>query len=288
MLLIAVTGLVGYIAAHAGKIPRFGLGVIHEDCNITASPRRTSPEVFNWGAVFVAEGVSISDAPKNKNGANPVPIDYFRLINRAHFYGVGILDRWGCYSSRLALWQHLSAFPRTLRRIGMNIPGLCDAEDNMLMSNQVQGWSPAHIFNVDVGEDWLPIRWSNYVVFVVKDCAASNRDDWALFNCVVGNALACETSLPSSQSSVDDYSKERAGLNERVPKNFFIVAGVVLFTLSIVFIYKIWSKVNFDFTPDMNVACYVALVLVAAIIAWIGMTLCGIGLNLVSFTSFHV
>jgi len=97
------------------------------------------------------------------------------------------------------------------------------------------------------------------------------------------SSFLCGASLPESQSRIDTDENERQNFHDKS----FIVAGCILFALGIVFLYKVWWKLSFDFSSNMNVAAYVALVIVCFVVMWFGMGLLGIGFHLFSLASFH-
>jgi hypothetical protein len=46
--------------------------------------------------------------------------------------------------------------------------------------------------------------------------------------------------------------------------------GVVFFAFGVMLIYKTWWRVSFDFSSDVNAACYVALIVLGAAFIWFG------------------
>jgi hypothetical protein len=93
--------------------------------------------------------------------------------------------------------------------------------------------------------------------------------------------------LPQSEPSSKEYAENGDDLDNSAPKKLLIIVGFVFVAFSVMLLYKVWSDINFHFSANMNIATYVALILVSALSFWLGMWLCGIGFNLISFTSFH-
>ncbi len=63
--------------------------------------------------------------------------------------------------------------------------------------------------------------------------------------------------------------------------------GSVLFALGFVLLCKVWWSLSFNFSTNINVAGYVALVIGCFCLIWISMALVDIGLHLLSVISFH-
>lgn len=60
------------------------------------------------------------------------------------------------------------------------------------------------------------------------------------------------------------------------------LAGLVFLAFGIVFLCKVWWSLRFNFSSDISVAGYVALVIICFILMWIGMGLIATGLHFVS------
>jgi hypothetical protein len=90
------------------------------------------------------------------------------------------------------------------------------------------------------------------------------------------------TALPESQTRVDNYRTHRDYLNDKrlsFVGCFFLLGGFIL-------LYKTWWKLSFDFTSNMKVSTYLALIFVSCVLVWIGQWLLLCGFRLVPFEVF--
>jgi len=103
---------------------------------------------------------------------------------------------------------------------------------------------------------------------------------------ILAGGIRCSLSraaLPPSQPSIDDNGEKR----EKVNNKYFLVVGIILFSLGVVFLLKVWWSLSFNSSSNINAAGYVALVIVCAVVIWIGMALIGLSFDVFSFASFH-
>jgi hypothetical protein len=87
--------------------------------------------------------------------------------------------------------------------------------------------------------------------------------------------------LPGVQSSDDNCERQSY---QSHPK-FFIFAGLVLDALGGTLLYRTWQHVCFDLSTNSNAAIDVTLIMVSALLIWIGMALCGMGFGIVGGTN---
>jgi hypothetical protein len=95
--------------------------------------------------------------------------------------------------------------------------------------------------------------------------------------------LSGEPYLESSQQSINSDNDKR----DHSYNKLFEIVGAILLASGIVLLYKTWWKLSFDFTSHVNASLYVAFVIVAFILMWIGATLVGVSFHFFSLASFH-
>lgn len=83
-------------------------------------------------------------------------------------------------------------------------------------------------------------------------------------------------SIPASEACIDYDENQRHNLYNIS----LIVSGALLFLSGVVLLLRVWWKLSFNHTVNFNTAGYVALVMLCAVLMWLGMGLAATGFGM--------
>ena len=225
-------------------------------------------------AVLVPEAVFIGH-PSEENDLGSIPRNDVSGIDFVRFpYGVCVPYRGGGRGHRVSDVYYSSKFPIiNVRGVNPELTFL-RPEKQVAKDENILRLALANVLEYDIYSHRLPDHRRFYELNI------GNLDVWSLIylKVLLGQSNYCFrlTSLPSGNTGVDDYSGKREKFNDIS----FLCIGLVFFAIGFVLLGNIWWKLSFDFTSNMNVPTYLALILVSCVLIWVGqwLLLCGFGL----------